>query len=188
MSENEAKFLPFNAINEFMLDDYRHTVLVKVFANTQGLPPERQKALNGLVKRLLSVPGFRNSTQAPAPVKAKAAVNPFIRSAEFSAQVLQGWSELYPELRQRVYDMLKARNWEVLPVETDHTRLPGFFIQWPKEENYDVLDKAYSDAYPDAKDEVNDIRLMIVWVSGRLPYNMYDEDGSEEGTGTEAGQ
>ncbi len=38
------------------------------------------------------------------------------------------WSELHLELRQQIYDMLVERKWELLPVDTDRTKLPGFLI------------------------------------------------------------
>jgi hypothetical protein len=181
MSDQQAKFLPFNAINEFMLDDYRHEVIQKVFSNLQSLSSERRNSINGMVKRFVTIPGFRNSAQAPAMMKIKAGTNTFVRNPAFTAQILQAWAELNPELGKKIYDMLKARNWEVLPPETDRSKLPGFLIEWPKTENYDVLDQAFADMYPNSSDSTNDIRLMIVWTSARLPYTVTgDEDEGGE--------
>jgi hypothetical protein len=42
--------------------------------------------------------------------------------------------------------------------------------------------------YPDDTVEDNDLRLMIVWLAGRLPYDMYGDDedeGEEEEEGLE---
>ncbi len=176
MSDKQAQFLPFNAINEFMLPDYRLHILQTIFARFNDLPGERRNAINGLVKRHIQIPGFRNSLLAPPAIKARNAVTIFERRPDFAGHVLQGWSELYPELRQKVHDFLKAREWEVLPADADRTKLPGFMMDWPEGQDYDVLGQAYAEMYPDDKPEDYDLRLMIVWLSGRLPYGMYEDD------------
>ena len=180
MDDKKVEFFPFHGINEYMLADFRLNVIQTVLANLDKLPGERRSAINGLIKRNLQVPGFRNSAMAPAGVKARAAVTPFERRPDFAAQILQGWSELHPELRQKVYDFLKAREWDVLPHEADRTKLPGFMTVWPEGQNYDVLDAAFAEMFPDDKPENNDLRLMIVWIANRLPYNMYGEEDEGE--------
>ncbi len=176
MDDKQAQFFPFNAINEYMLSDFRLHVLQTVFSKFDRLPGERRSAINGIVKRNVQVPGFRNSTLAPAGVKARSAVTVFERRPEFTAQILQGWSELNPELRQKVYDFLKAREWELLPPEADRTKLPGFLTTWPEGQDYDVLGQAFAEMFPGETLEQNDLRLMIVWLANRLPYDMYGEE------------
>jgi hypothetical protein len=181
MDDKQVQFIPFHAINEFMLSDYRLHVLQKVLAGIDRLPGERRSAINNMIKRYVQVPGFRNSAQAPSGVKARASVTVFERRPEMAAHILQGWSELHPELRLKVFDFLKAREWETLPPEADRTKLPGFLVDWPEGQTYDVLDEAFAQMYPDEKWEANDLRLMIVWLANRLPYDMYsDEDEIEE--------
>lgn len=180
MNDKQVQFLPYNAINEFMVPEYRLSVLQAVLAGFDRLPGDRRSAINNLIKRHVQVPGFRNSVQAPAMIKARSAVTTFERRPEFAAQVLQAWSELHPELRQQVHDFLAARSWEVLPPEADRAKLPGFLITWPKGEDYDVLGEAFGEAYPDEHPDENDLRLMIVWLAGRLPYDMYEDEGGEE--------
>ncbi len=180
MDNKQAQFFPFHGINEFMLPDFRLKVIQAIFNGFNQLPGERRSAINGLVKRYVQVPGFRNSTQAPAGVKARAAVSVFERRADFVAQVLQGWSELHPDLRQKVYDFLKAREWELLPVEADRSKLPGFLTEWPEGQDYDVLGQGFQDMYPGYEHEENDLRLMIVWLAGRLPVDMYPDDDDDE--------
>ena len=143
MDNKQAQFFPFHGINEFMLPDYRLQVIQAVFNGFNQLPGERRSAINGLVKRHVQVPGFRNSTQAPMAIKARAAVSVFERRSDFVAQFLQGWAELNSELRQKVYDFLKAREWELLPPEADRTKLPGFLTEWPDGQNYDVLGQGF---------------------------------------------
>lgn len=176
MDDKQVQFIPFNAINEFMLNDYRLHVIQSVFGSLHRLPAERRSAINNQVKRYVQVPGFRNSLQAPAGIKARAAVSVFERRPDLAAQILQGWSELAPDLRQKVYDFLTARDWQLLPAEADRARLPGFMVEWPDGQTYDVLDEAFAQMFPGFTCEANDLRLMIVWMANRLPYNMYGED------------
>jgi len=180
MDNNKAEFFPFHGINEYMLPDYRLHVIQMVFLKLDQLPGERRSAINGLVKKHVQVPGFRNSTQAPAGIKGRSAISTFERRPEFTAQILQGWSELNPALRQKVYEFLKAREWELLPPEADRTKLPGFLVEWPKGQDYDVLGAAFNEMYPGLEYAENDLRLMIVWLAGRLPYDMYEEEEVEE--------
>lgn len=169
MDDKKVKFLPFHAINEFMLDDYRTEVIQTVFAHQQDLSADRRAALTRLVNKLVSVPGFRNSAQAPALVKARSSAKPFQISADYAANIVAGWCELHPELQQQVYDLLIARGWEVLPTDADRVKLPGFLTTWPKDETFEVITKAFAETYPDAAAKEYDISLMVVWLSGRLP-------------------
>ncbi|GAP07040.1 MAG TPA: hypothetical protein DEQ80_09660 [Anaerolinea thermolimosa] len=183
MDDTQIRYLPFHAINEFMLDDYRLKVIQSVLRDVEKLPGERRGRLNGLIRRHINIPGFRNSAIAPLPLRVKGAVTAFERHPEFTAQVLQGWSELHPDLRARVFEMLKARNWEqLLPPEADRSKLPGFMTQWPKTETYEVLDQTYAEMFPDSPAESDDIRLMCVWIANRLPYELFEdeEEGAEE--------
>ncbi len=179
MSDKQVQFLPFTAINEFMLDDYRQQVLRTVLAGMNQLSPRQKSALAGQIKRHVQVPGFRNSAQAPAALKLRGAVTAFQRQPDFVAETLQAWSELNPELRRQVYDLLVQRGWEVLPADADRTGLPGFMVNWPAEETYDALDAAYAEMYPDSQAAENDVRLMVVWVGDKLPYNVTQEEGEE---------
>ncbi len=176
MNDKQVQFLPFTAINEFMLDDFRNQVLQAVLIGMNQLSPQRKSALAGQIKRHVQVSGFRNSAQAPAALKLRGATTAFQRHSDFVAVVLQSWSELNAELRQQVYDLLVQRGWEVLPLDADRAKLPGFMIDWPKEETYEALDAAFAETYPQVEAQENDVRLMVVWIGGRLPYNVTEEE------------
>jgi len=180
MDDKQVKFLPFHAINEFMVAEYRLHVLSTVMNGIDRLPGDRRSAINNTIKRQVQVPGFRNSTQAPPNVKARAAVKTFEARPDFAAHILQGWSELNADLRQKVYDFLKGREWELLPPDADRSKLPGFMVVWPKGETYDVLDAAYAAATPAESVDENDLRLMVVWLASRLPYDMYEDENDDD--------
>ena len=55
------------------------------------------------------------------------------------------------------------------------------FLPWLAiRENFDVLNAAFTDKYPDFLADNNDVSLMIVWLSGRLPYSSVEEDATPE--------
>jgi hypothetical protein len=74
---------------------------------------------------------------------------------------------------------LTERDWQILPVNTDRAKLPGFLTDWPETETYDVLDQAYSEKYADSTASEDDVRLMIVWIGNRLPYPVTDTDDED---------
>lgn len=180
MDNEKVQFLPFHAINNFMLPDYRLNVLSTVMSGLDRLPVSRRNSINSLLKRLLKVPGFRNGALAPLPVKVKGAVTPFERNPEVVAQVISGWVELHSELEQQVFDLLTERGWEMLPTDADRTKLPGFLSRWPKAETFEAINAAFHEKYPDLQTADNDISLMTVWLSGRLPYDVEETEEPEE--------
>jgi hypothetical protein len=174
--KKEVSFLPFHAINEFMVDDYRLEVIRLVLGSLDSLPEEARARIDRNTKHAVKIPGFRNSLKAPAPLKVKPTVEAFKKNPGLVAAILAGWTELHPELRQQVYDLLISRKWDILPVDADRTKLPGFITRWPKGDDYDVLYQAYMDAHPEAQVEKNDVSLMVVWLSNRLPYQFIDTE------------
>jgi hypothetical protein len=175
MPKEQITYIPFNAINEFMLDEYRLKVIQVVFQNSESLLGQWKSKLTSLVKRYIQVPGFRNSTLAPVGIKIKNSIKPFERNADFTACILMCWGEVNDDLRRNVFEMLTSRTWEMLPPDADRTALPGFLSDWPEGESYDTLDAAFAENYPDNKFSTDDIRLMVVWLSGRLPYGVVGE-------------
>jgi hypothetical protein len=184
MSEQQqTQFLHFHTINEFMLPEYRQQVLTQVITNLDELPADLRSRLNGQIRNLVKVPGFRNSSLAPALVKVRGAVQAFEKSPQFAAAVLAGWCAMNAELARQMFDFLTSRGWKLLPLEADRTKLPGFLTRWPKTEQFEVLDEAFRVQYPETIFSNNDISLMAVWLSTRLPYelvNSAEEKPSQE--------
>ncbi|HLF91263.1 MAG TPA: hypothetical protein VI451_20125 [Anaerolineales bacterium] len=175
----QASFLPFHALNRFMRDDYRQTVVRTALSALPTLPNDFRSAIDKQTKRHVNVPGFRNSIKAPASLKVRPMAEAFEKRADLVAAVLAAWAEAQSELRQQVYDLLTERGWEVLPIEADRTKLPGFLTKWPAGEDFDVLNEAFKEKYPDVEVATDDVSLMAVWISTRLPL---DVEGDEEET------
>ena len=175
MSDEKIEYFQFHAINEFMVDDYKLQVLKSVFSGFEKLPSEWQKKLNAEVKMKITVPGFRNSSVAPFGLKARGAIKPFENDPDFVSVVLQSWLWLHKDLANTVKKLLDSRGWEILPVEADRTKLPGFMTRWPAKEDYTVVLEAFHSENPDSKDTDDDISLMCVWLSLRLPYTVKED-------------
>jgi len=184
MNDNkEIQFLPFHAINEFMTDEFRESVISQVLNSLEELPDELRSPIDRLVKKSVKVPGFRNSAKAPVAMRLKPTINNFQKNPSLASAVLAAWAELHTSLRQQVFDMLITRNWELLPIETDRTKLPGFLTKWPQGEDFEVLYAAFTQLQPEISADQNDVSLMVVWLVGRLPYEfveMQREDSALE--------
>ncbi len=180
-TNQEVQFFPFHAINEFMTDAYREEVVRRVLHATMELPEAHRLSLERLTQKTVRVPGFRNSSKAPAALRLKPTVEAFKKQPAMVAAILSAWAALHDELRSQVYDLLHKRGWELLPVDTDRTRLPGFLTKWPKGEDFETLYQAYQQTTQSSDVEQNDVSLMIVWLSGRLPYEFYDIADSQPG-------
>ncbi len=183
MDLSKARFLPFHAINEFMRDDYRHAVVRDVLTHADDLPEDQRAALEKATKKAVTIPGFRNSAKAPAPLRMRLTSEAFVKSAPLAAAVLSAWGELHAPLRQQVHDFLAGRGWQVFPPEADRARMPGFLVTWPKNEDFETLGAAFKEKYPDSQVGSDDLSLMVVWVSLRLPYQMEDEAEPEAQAG-----
>ncbi len=174
-NDKRVGFLPFHAINEFMTEEYRLQVIRDVLTGLPNLPDNHRNKINQLTRKLVKVPGFRNSVKAPLPIRIKSTVPAFEKKPDLAAALLAAWADAKAELRERVYALLKSRNWELLPLEIDRTKLPGFMTIWPGGENFEILNQAFGETYPDFSTTNDDVSLMVVWISTRLPYQVTDE-------------
>ena len=175
MSEdNKITFLPFQAINEFMNDDYRERVISATLGAMTTLTYESRRRIDTITNRIVHIPSFRNSSKAPLSIKIKYVGQSFTKSPELVASILAAWSEANPALKEKIFELLVSRNWILLPIDADRTKLPGFMITWPKGEEFDVLNQAFQKMYSDQNFSSDDISLMVVWLSSRLPYQFVE--------------
>ncbi len=169
--DTKVKFLPFHAINEFMLDDYRQLVIQSVLGRFNKLNEEKQRRINSLIKRYVKVQGFRNSALAPLPMKVNGCIDAFKKSPEFVGLILSSWYELHLDLAALTSNLLESNGWKILPLDADRSVLPGFMIEWPKQDDFESLIQSFRDNNQELNVSDDDISLMIVWVSNRLPYD-----------------
>lgn len=194
--DKQLQFLPFHAINEFMRPDFRLSVIRDVLNNTTSLPEDHASAFASATRRLVKVPGFRNSEKAPPLVKVMPMVKSFEKSPDLVSVILSAWAAIHDDLLAQVYSLLKQRNWPVieteheisfttlssdmisrwaiLPPGLDRKRFPGFLPRWPKGEDFETLYATYKELFPTGEASIDQVSLMAVWLSLRLPYTMED--------------
>jgi len=202
MSDNTIEFLPLQAINEFMRPDFRLNVIRKTLSALSQLPDNFSSPINHLTRRFVKVPGFRNSEKAPTMVKVLPMANAFEKSSELVGAVLSAWAEIHKDLRLQVFNVLKERDWPffpdeihslqdlpafkterdwgVFPLEADRTKLPGFLIFWPKGEDFENIYETFTKLNPEATSSLDEVSLMAVWLSMRLPYHITEEETAED--------
>ena len=175
-NDKKVSFLPFHAINEFMTAEYRLHLIRGVLTLLPSVPDTNRNQVNHLTRKLVIIPGFRNSLKAPLPLRIKPTVDAFEKNQNLAASILAAWADTQAELREKIHMLLQSRNWELLPLDTDRTKLPGFLTFWPGGENIEMLNQAFHEKYPDFNASSDDVSLMVVWISGRLPYQFTDEE------------
>jgi len=175
-NDEKVKFLPFNAINEFMKPEFRECVIRTTLNSLPDLPALFSRNINNQIKKTINIPGFRNSAKAPNAIKIKPTENAFEKHPELVAAILSAWAESHSSLKSKIYNLLVTRGWEVLPIDADRTRLPGFLVVWPKNEDFNKLKQSFDEMYPNTQAEQDDVSLMIVWLGGKLPYNFSEND------------
>jgi hypothetical protein len=186
--EEMTEFLSFHVINEFMRDDYRLEVVRTALTALPKLPVEQRETVERLTRRLVQTPGFRNSAKAPVGKRVRPTAEAFTKSPDLVAAILAAWAAAHVDLRQRAYDLLTERGWELLPVDADRAQLPGFFTHWPKDEDFEKVNNAYTERYPDFPTSTDNVSLMVVWLAMSLPYDFdveEEEDVVEQEQGDE---
>ena len=174
-NEKELSFLPFHALNQFMRDDFRRDVIRTAVMGMARLPGGFRSGIDRYVRRYVSVPGLRNSVKAPPALKARHLPGPFEDHPDLVASVLAAWAEIKTELRGQVFELLTERGWDLLPVDADRTRLPGFMTVWPAGEDFEVLNEVFAEKFPESEATTDEVSLMVVWMSGRLPVDEPEE-------------
>ncbi len=174
--DKKIAFVPFHAINEFMRADFRLHVIRSTLQALSELSPATVAAIDRVTKKHVRVAGFRNSAKAPATVKAVAMVKSFEHEPKLVATLLAGWAEKQSQLRQDTYQLLLDRQWKILPLEADRAQLPGFLLQWPEEEDYEMLYQAYGGMFPGGQASIDELSLMVVWLAMRLPVEKVSKD------------
>ena len=174
MNSHQVSFLPFHAINEFMRPDFRDEIIRTVMTKLPSVSDSLRITLERTINNHVRIPGFRKSIKAPQEIKQKYLQESFKNNSTITAQFLASWVDIQSGLRDNVFLFLSNLNWELLPISVDRTKLPGFYSTWPEGQEFDYLFDAYQIQYPNDKASKDDICLMIVWLSCRLPYTFVE--------------
>jgi len=163
-----------------MREDFRREVVRAAVLHMPSLDEGKRSAIDRQIKRSVSIPGFRHGDKAPLSLKARHVPAAFEKNPELVKAILAGWAEAKADLRQQVFDLLTGRGWELLPIEADRTVIPGFLTRWPAREDFDIINEAFKQAYAESEATTDEVSLMAVWLSGRLPVDVQEDEANED--------
>ena len=165
----DIETIPFKAINVYINEDYLETILISVLTGYKKLPKQAQIEFTVFLRKYVTVLGFRDPSRAPLTLQANALAKAFEGKDEVVPYVLSVWAKVNKKFAGQVESWLKDQGLKNLTTEREYAEDAGFTLDLPKKFAFDKLEKAFSKDNPDTKFDRDDLILMVLWISGRLP-------------------
>lgn len=169
---NDKEYLPYKTINVFIESDYLRIILENIIKNINKLPKEDQISFGQSFREYVNILGFRNPMRAPLPLKVNAYLRAFEDMDEVIPFTLSIWTKIHRDFASEVKSWLESEGWTGLSLERDFDETEGFVSNWPESLTFEKLTKEFEKAHPELDYDEDDLILMILWISGKLP----DED------------
>ncbi len=161
--------LPLISLNVFLLPDFRREILTTVLNQKDNLSPEIKQEFRQAIKEFVKISGFRNPLAAPQALQVRAMESPFEKESRFVKAILSSWADLKLDLGAKVQSVLPELGFEPndqAPLYPDPEN--AFAVGWPEDLSFEKLaDLVKQKTETDASS--NEISLMTVWLTGRLP-------------------
>jgi len=167
MTENE--YLPYKTINVFIESDYLRKTLEFILTNINTLPKEGQISFVNSFKEYVNILGFRNPMRAPLMLQVNAYIRAFEEKDEVIPFTLSTWSKIKSEFASEVKSWLESEGWDQLSTEREFDENMGFLKNLPEGLSFEQIIDRFKKARPDLAFEEDDLILMVLWISGRLP-------------------
>lgn len=161
--------VPFKAINVFINQDYLESMLKAVLTGYKKLSKQKQIEFTHFLRKYVTILGFRDPSRAPLTLQVHALAKAFEDKDEVVPYVLSVWAAINKKLAADVEAWLTEKKFENLSAEREYAEDAGFTPDFPEKMGFDKLEKDFAKANPDAKYERDDLILMVLWISGRLP-------------------
>lgn len=171
MAENE--YLPYKTINVFVERDHLRKTLEHIIKNINTLSKEDQISFGKEFREYVDILGFRNSMRAPLPLQVNAYVRAFEDMDEVIPFTLSTWTKIRKDFALKVKDWLDSEGWKALDLERNFDETEGFIREWPETFTFEKMIKGFEKANPDYDFDDNDLLLMVLWISGKLPNEDY---------------
>lgn len=172
MTNNE--YLPYKTINVFIERDHLQKILESILQNIKTLPKDDQISFGNFFREHVEIFGFRNPMRAPLPLQINAFVRAFEDKDEVIPFTLSTWTKINENFSKIVKEWLNSKGWKELRFEKKFDETEGFTRDWPENLTFENLKEEFNKVQKDLEYEDNDLMLMIMWISGKLP----DEDNS----------
>lgn len=163
------EILSYRAINVFVERDYLEHVVGSILEGLKGLSKEEQIVFNSQFKKFVTVLGFRNPVRAPLSLQINAFASAFEAKEELVPITLTTWAKLNSSFSEKVKSWLKAEGWDNLKTKRNYVHNEGFILDWPEDLTFDQINENFKKANPGLEYNQNDLILMVLWISGRLP-------------------
>ncbi|MDY6873137.1 MAG: hypothetical protein SVR81_04100 [Chloroflexota bacterium] len=170
----EKELFPYKTINVFIEQNYLEAVMETVLTGVKKLPKQDQIDFSRFMRKYVSILGFRDPSRAPLPLRVNALTNAFEEKDEVVPVTLSVWAKIKKKLAKQVKSWLDDEGWDDLETERSYEENGGFTADWPKKLTFDKLVKDFKKANPDFKFERDDLILMVLWTSGKLPKDQSD--------------
>ena len=161
--------LPLISLNVFLLPDFRREILTTVLDQKDNLSPEIKQEFRQAIKEFVKISGFRNPLAAPQALQVRAMESPFEKESRFVKAILSSWADINSDLQAKVQAVLPELGFEPndqAPLYPDPEN--AFAVGWPEDLSFEKLaDLVKQKTETDASS--NEISLMTVWLTGRLP-------------------
>jgi len=161
--------LPLISLNVFLLPDFRREILTTVLNQKDNLSPEIKQEFRQAIKEFVKISGFRNPLAAPQALQVRAMESPFEKESRFVKAILSSWADINSDLQAKVQAVLPELGFEPndqAPLYPDPEN--AFAVGWPEDLSFEKLaDLVKQKTETDASS--NEISLMTVWLTGRLP-------------------
>jgi len=169
---SEKEYIPYKTINVFIDSDYLRNTLEYILKNFKTLPKQDQISFSILFREYVNILGFRNPMRAPLPLQVNAYARAFEDMDEVIPFTLSTWTKIKDDFAKKVKAWLTSEGWKELNLEKKFDETEGFIKNWPDSLTFEKLIKEFEKAHPDLDFDHDDLILMILWISGKLP----DED------------
>ena len=164
-----SSLLPMISLNVFLLPDFRREILTTVLNQKDNLPPEIKQEFRQAIKEFVKISGFRNPLAAPQALQVRAMESPFEKESRFVKAILSSWADINSDLQPKVQALIPELGFEPndqAPLYPDPEN--AFAVGWPEDLSFEKLaDLVKQKTETDASS--NEISLMTVWLTGRLP-------------------
>ena len=161
--------VPFKAINVYINQEYLESVMKTVLTDYKKLSKQEQIDFTRFLRKYVTILGFRDPSRAPLSLQINALAKAFEAKDEVIPTVLSIWTKANKKLAADVKAWLEENKFKNLEMEREYSEDAGFTTDLPKKMDFDKVEKDFAKANPDAKYERDDLILMVLWLSGRLP-------------------
>lgn len=161
--------VPFKAINVYINQDYLESIMKVVLTGYKKLSKQQQIDFTRFLRKYVTILGFRDPSRAPLSLQINALAKAFEEKDEVVPYVLSIWATINKKLAADVQTWLEEKKFDNLAAERAYAEDAGFTPDFPEKMTFDKLEKDFAKANPDAKYERDDLILMVLWISGRLP-------------------